>query len=228
MRFGSSGLLYRSNKLMFDRGSRTLWHNLTGEPVLGKLAATEASLRSLPVTVTTWGTWRANHPETSVVVLSPAFGRTWGFDYRPGAADRFRSGVRFPVWQKSTRLESRSEVLGLRVGSAAKAYPIDAVAPGQVVNDTLGGVPLVVLADSASGALRAYRRAAHRFERGSDGALVDDSGRRWTESEGALHPPTGDPEGPLARLPANMSFWFGWFGFFPETEIFEHPRPPSG
>ncbi len=36
--FGTSGLLYRSNKLMYDRQTRTLWNQLTGVPVLGELA----------------------------------------------------------------------------------------------------------------------------------------------------------------------------------------------
>ena len=34
--FGTSGLLYRSNKLMYDRETYTLWGNLTGVPVVGR------------------------------------------------------------------------------------------------------------------------------------------------------------------------------------------------
>lgn len=228
LQFGSSGLLYRSNKLMFDRGSRTLWHNLTGEAVLGSLAAAGAKLTTLPVTVTTWGAWRSAHAETTVVSLTPGFGQRWGFDYQPGAADRHRAGVRFPVWQKSARLDGRTEVLGIRIGGVAKAYPVDRIAPGQIANDTLGSVPLAILADATSGALRAYRRGPHVLDRRADGALVDETGRRWTETEGALLPPSGHPEPPLERLPAHLSFWFGWFGFFPETGLYEQPRPGSG
>ncbi len=40
--FGSSGFLFRSNKLMYDRSTLTLWNQLTGEPVLGELAAEHA------------------------------------------------------------------------------------------------------------------------------------------------------------------------------------------
>ncbi|HET6346796.1 MAG TPA: DUF3179 domain-containing (seleno)protein, partial [Myxococcota bacterium] len=36
--FGTSGLLYRSNKLMVDRQTLTLWNNMTGEPAVGRLA----------------------------------------------------------------------------------------------------------------------------------------------------------------------------------------------
>ena len=35
--FGSPGFLFRSNTLMGDRATNTLWNQLTGEPVIGKL-----------------------------------------------------------------------------------------------------------------------------------------------------------------------------------------------
>jgi hypothetical protein len=223
--FGSSGLLYRANKLMFDRATFTLWHNLTGEAVLGPGAATGRRLRPLPVTVTTWGAWKSAHPETTVVVLPAGYGARWGFDYLPGAADRHRAGVRFPVWQKSARLPERTEILGLRIGAVAKAYPVDAAAAAGAINDRLGGEAIVVVAAPASGALRAYRRGERLFRRDPDGALRDELGRVWQEGEAALAPPAGGDEGPLERLPSHHAFWFGWFGFFPETEVWE---PPTG
>jgi hypothetical protein len=51
--FGSSGLLFRSNKLMYDRQTRTLWNHMTGEPVLGELAASEVKLSLLLVVLVT-------------------------------------------------------------------------------------------------------------------------------------------------------------------------------
>ena len=52
--FGSSGFLYRSNKLMYDRQPRSLWNQLTGEPVLGELVEEELELKLLPVVLTSW------------------------------------------------------------------------------------------------------------------------------------------------------------------------------
>jgi hypothetical protein len=224
LRFGSSGLLYRSNKLMFDRETYTLWHNLTGEAVLGPRAPRGARLATLPVTVTTWRAWRAAHPETTAVVLPPGFGAAWGFDYRPGAADRRRAGVRFPVWQASARLPREREILGVRVEGAAKAYPVDTAVAAGVINDTVGGVDLAVLAEPESGALRVYARGGHSFRRGEGGALLDERGRAWRETESSLVPPPGAAEPPLPRWPSHLAFWFGWFGFFPETELYE-PAP---
>lgn len=51
--FGTSGFLYQSNKLMFDRGTNTLWRQLTGEPVVGELAGSGLRLEMLPLVLTT-------------------------------------------------------------------------------------------------------------------------------------------------------------------------------
>ena len=52
--FGSSGFLFRSNKLMYDRQTRTLWNQLTGEPVLGPLVGSDVQLSLQPVVLTSW------------------------------------------------------------------------------------------------------------------------------------------------------------------------------
>ena len=52
--FGTSGLLYRSNKLMYDRKTESLWSSLLGEPVIGLLADSEIKLAFFPVVLTTW------------------------------------------------------------------------------------------------------------------------------------------------------------------------------
>ena len=65
--FGSSGFLYRSNKLMFDRETDSLWNQFTGEPVVGPLAKSGIHLKVRPVTITTWAKWQAENPNTKVL-----------------------------------------------------------------------------------------------------------------------------------------------------------------
>lgn len=226
--FGTSGLLYRSNKLMVDRQTATLWSNLTGEPVVGRLAARPIPLVSLPVTVTTWGEWMTAHPDTTVTRLDNAFGLRWGFEYRPGAADRARTGVSFPVWQKSRALDPKTEVFALRSGSHAKAWPIDRVVRERTVNDRLGDLELLLVGDPSSGAVRAFRRSGQRFSPGENSReLRDETGRRWQITEEALisEITPGDVPERLERLPGHVSFWLGWFGFFPETEVYGGSLP---
>jgi hypothetical protein len=217
--FGTSGLLYRSNKLMFDRRTRTLWSNLTGEPVLGPLAAGQSPppLEPLPLVLTTWRDWRTRHPQTTVMVGDPALAKRYGYDYRPGAADARRAGVSFPVPRADARLPANEEVWGLRLGAAAKAYVVRALLAAGVLNDTVGGEPVVLVADPATGSLRAYRRGARRLRAGEGGELVDEQGARWRLDESALVPAAGGE--PLARLPGVPSFWFGWQAFYPGSEL---------
>lgn len=254
--FGTSGLLYRSNKLMVDRQTLTLWSNLTGEPQVGRLANGPARLAILPLTLTTWKEWRTRHPGTTVLALDEAAGRRWGFDYRPGAADRRRAGVRFPVPARSDALGERDEVFALRLDGRAKAYPVEAVLAARVLNDRLGEDAVVLVGDPESGAVRAYRRGAETLRPvGAEGAegkaarepvreLVDESGGRWRVDEDALVPlaaPTAveesdmaengagaeaagaAPPAPLPRLPGHRAYWFGWYAFFPDSELYGGP-----
>lgn len=219
--FGTSGLLYRSNKLMVDRQTLTLWNNLTGEPAAGRLARSAVRLPILPLTLTTWGDWKARHPATTVLALDRDLERRFRFSYVPGAADRHRAGVRFPVWLKSRELDEKAEIYAVRLQGEAKAYPLARIVQERIVNDRLGATNLVVLADPRSGAVRAYTRGERIFGPGEGGELRDDGGGRWRVEEEALVPLGSDPGAPpLPRLPGHQAFWFGWYSFFPESEVY--------
>ena len=77
---GTSGLLYRSNKLMFDEATMSLWSTLVGGPAVGPLVGQGIELDVYPVVTTTWGEWRAAHPDTKVLSINTGFER----DYSEG------------------------------------------------------------------------------------------------------------------------------------------------
>lgn len=215
--FGTSGLLHRSNKLMVDRQTGTLWSNLTGEPVLGPLARDPEPLRVLPLTLTTWKDWRTRHPKTTVLDLDPARAARWGYDYTPGAADRKREGVSFPAGPRDPRgLDGKAEIFAVRLGRLAKAYEMDALLRERVVNDRIGEQDLVVVADPESGAARAYRSGGRTFTP----ELVDGSGVRWTAGDESLAPAGPEALAPLERIPGHQAFWFGWYAFFPDSTLY--------
>jgi len=223
--FGSSGLLYRSNKLMYDQATLSLWSNLTGEPVAGRLVGQGIVLSLLPLTVTTWGDWKRRHPDTTVLSAKTGFSR----DYMPGAAygKYFASPeTMFPVWKRDPALAPKAVVFAIRRAGVAKAYPLDLLQRERVVNDAIGPEDLVLTADPATGAVRAYRRGGRRFAEGPAGLLVEPStGALWEGREEALVPDR--PEGgsgtlqALPRVPGHLAFWFGWYAFFPETALYQ-------
>jgi hypothetical protein len=217
--FGSSGLLYRSNKLMYDRGTLSLWSNLTGEPVAGPLVGRGLRLPALPLTVTTWKDWKTRHPETRVVSLETGHRR----DYTAGAPyGRYfvSPETMFPVWKRSPALPAKSWIYAVRAGGRAKAYPLDVLFRERVVNDRILALPVVVVADPETGAVRAYERAGRRFAEGPGGTLVEpETGSRWEVAEEGLR---ARAEGDLLpRVAGHRAYWFGWYGAFPDAEVYE-------
>ncbi len=221
--FGTSGLLYRSNKLMFDQSTLSLWNNLTGEAVVGRKAVANSRLEMLPIVLTTWAKWKDRHPETTIMKPDPDLERQWGFRYLEGAAERARTGVSFPVWQKSDALAGNTEVFVLRAGSATRAWPLEPLARRGLLNDRVGALAVLLLADEAGG-VRAYARSDISFSM-KDGVLVDDDGQPWKITSDRLEPPgneqRADLETPASfeRLPGHVAYWFGWYGMEPDTEL---------
>jgi hypothetical protein len=215
---GTSGFLYRSNKLMYDDATRSLWSTLTGGPVVGPLAQREMELEPLSVVTTTWGEWRRRHPGTRVLSIDTGYER----DYSEGAAyrDYFSTDeLMFTVPELDTRLNNKDEVVALRSSGTPTeqlAISVEFLAGRTVYHDSLGSVDFVVLTDG-SGASRVYETRGRRFARwdGQDG-VWDESGERWTMTEAAL---TSPDQTSLRRLPSHRAFWFGWYAQFPETRL---------
>ena len=214
-KLGTSGFLYRSNKLMYDHATKSLWSTLTGAPVVGPLAGQGIELKTLHVVTTTWKEWKARHPDTRVLSLDTGHKR----DYSEGAAYReyfATDRLMFGVPKLDDRLPNKAEVLALRAAGEQLAIAADYLLANRIHHDRLAGRELVVLTD-ASGANRVYESAGIRFE-SWDGATTarDISGRSWKVSEDQLAGPAGKA---LRRLPAHRAFWFGWYAGFPGTRL---------
>ena len=221
---------------MYDRGTQTLWHQFLGEPVVGPLANSGIKLNLLPVVVTTWGEWRSAHPDTTLLDINTGIYTTNDYptEQHPRSVyygHRQDSGTMFPVWQRSSLLRTKEQVLGLNLDGKPKAYPLDRLRQLPVVNDTLGNENLVVVTTSEAGAARAYERDIHLFSLAQPreaGAgviiLVDEEGRRWRMEEEALVQ-VDDPTKRLKRLPSRMAYWFGWYAFYPATDVYGEIDP---
>ena len=230
--FGTSGFLYRSNKIMYDRETFSLWNQETGQPVIGELADSGIQLNFFPTLLTTWGEWTDEHPDTTVLALDTGVyqpGRYFPED-NPNATyyEYFNTpGTMFPVWIRDDSLEAKDVVLGVNVGEAQKAYPVSVLQVERVVNDTLGETNVVVLGSEISQAAKAYERGDQEFSRTEGDAstgvpmkLVDKNGHVWDVTEEALVN-ASDASQTLPRIPTHSSFWFGWYAFYPETELYE-------
>lgn len=115
----TSGLLQRSNKLMYDVGTSSLWDQFDGVAVTGPLRGTK--LDRVPVVVSTWGEWRRAHPEGTVIAEGAGTGRDYGADFLGG---RDAQGPIFPVGPRDDRLPPQTVVLGVETArGSAVAFP---------------------------------------------------------------------------------------------------------
>ena len=239
--FGSSGLLMRSNKLMVDRQTRSLWNQMTGEPVVGPLVdGPRMALKVLPSVVTTWGDWKRRHPETTVLALETGHDRP----YELGAAyaDYFSSeGLMFPVRSRNRAVPPKTRVFALRDGSSAKAWTLDVLAKKRVLHDRVGSLQVLLVASgeqlvvdgksARSGQERRYlaglevrayrldsvdRTRSLRFRADPEGVPIDAAGRRWAAGEASLVGPDGQE---LPRMPGVSAYWFGWAAYHPHSEV---------
>ncbi len=233
--FGTSGLLYRSNKVMYDRATRSLWNQFIGEPVIGPLADSGIRQPFFPSVVTTWGEWWDEHPDTTVLAQDTGVYPTEFYvpEDNPLAIyyNYFTSDeVMFPVWLRDDTFEPKTVVVGLSIGESAKAYAVQDLQTARLVNDTVGGVNVVVVASPESRAGRIYERGELTFAPADDDdtdlpptTLLDDNGARWMVTEEGLIA-DANPEHRLPRIPSITSFWFGWFQYHPDTEIYGQDR----
>ena len=223
LKFGTSGLLYRSNKLMFDHGTKSLWNTFEGVPVVGPLVGSGLRLTPHAVVTTTWGEWRARHPDTTVLSLETGHRR----NYAEGAAYRAYFGtdaLMFQVSRMDTRLLNKEEVVVMRFDdpgtgrSLPLAITASFLAANRVFHHRFAGRNLV-LVTSEAGANRVYDAGDTQFVRPAGSSEVaDDAGRIWRVTEAALVL-ASDAGVRRARLPAQRAFWFGWYAQFPATEL---------
>jgi hypothetical protein len=215
-------LLFRSNKLMYDHQTNSLWNHLRGEPVVGPLARAGIRLTVLPVVVTSWREWRTEHPDTTVLDIQTGHAR----DYAPGRPyGRYFASpdTMFPVSPRSDQLRTKDLVFAVRLGAAHKVYPLDTLRHASVVNDRVGTTNVLVLGDAGGRSARAYERGAISFDAGATpGELVERAtGRRWrVEEERLIQPETRRT---LPRLGGHVVYWFGWYAFYPDAEVYRRP-----
>ena len=208
--FGSSGFLYRSNKLMYDRQTHSLWNQFTGRPVVGPLTGSGIELKVRPVTITRWKSWLERHPNTTVLSLDTGYAR----DYRPGrpyGAYFASPDLMFPALVPDAQLRPKDYVFALRVGQHEKAWPLTEFEGGKVINDSVGDLDVVLIGDAATRTVRAYEAGGRDFAMAASRpeSLVAD-GETWRVEEEALVGMDGQR---LARLPGHIAYWFAWSGF---------------
>ena len=219
--FGVSGKLIMNALVMFDRETETLWSQFLGRAVKGQLAGTD--LEVIPAVLTRWESWRALHPDTTVLDQGgQVIDAYTGYYFSPSAGVIGESN-------RDDRLFGKDLVLGVVLPQGRKAYAHRFLAKNPVVNDSIGNQPVLVAWDGVGATAIAYDPTVdartlsfEAQEPDASGAVVRDieTGSVWSVLTGEAL--SGELAGSrLEVLPGFAVFWFAWSDYFPDTDIFE-------
>ena len=108
----TSGLLIRSNKVMYDVNTYSVFDTFLGTAVTGPLADKGVKLKQAGVVTTDWGTWKKAYPQTTVLKEKYALGRNPDF-----RNNRDANGPIFPVGDVDPRLPVHEDIVGVVTAS---------------------------------------------------------------------------------------------------------------
>lgn len=193
--FRASGYLLHDNLVLVDHPTDTLWSQLLGQGIRGALRG--SVLKVIPSTVTTWGIWRENYPD-SMVLSAERIG--YEGDLPDPYRGYFNSGVvgLGGAEEIDPRLPAKTLVLGLISGEDIMAYPVDLIKEQQIIVDQVGDFTFSIVWDEKQGVGRAFL--------GNISTDLPENGMIDFDL--------------LAPVPAQLVYWFAWNGFYPASNLY--------
>jgi hypothetical protein len=235
--FGTSGKLYKSDLVMYDRQTHSLWAQMEGRAIVGEHAGTR--LARIPANTIAYEDFKAAYP--SGKVLSRETGHARAYGKNPYVAyDRLDSSPFLFQGSPDRRRPPKERVIGVTVGNSPRAYPWPTVAIQGVIHDTLASERLVIfhrpgavsaLDDSqiersrdvgATGVFSPVVEGKElTFERAPEGFRDRETQSVWNLLGRAVKGPLAGKR--LRPIPHVDAFWFAWAAFNPTTSLYESP-----
>jgi hypothetical protein len=195
--FGNAGGLFMNAMTWYDHETDSIWSQPWGRSIRGSLRGVELFL--LPSQITTWGSWKAEHPDTLAMTNGVGDGF---FDFRQKFDPDF--------------------VIGLLLANEAKAFYYGDVEDAGIINDSFAGIPIFVWAanDNFHAYIRQVNDQTLTFE-SVDGAVTDqETGSTWDVGRGLAVDGPLKGEG-LQGIPSSSSYDWAWVDFYPETDFYQ-------
>jgi hypothetical protein len=217
--FGTSGKLYNSNLVMYDRTSNSLWSQALGQAIVGKNAGIK--LDRVPFDVAFWKEWKQLNPDTKVLSRDTGSTRPYGAD--PYGDYYTNADLFFPVSSKDDRLGLKEIIVGLENAGQYKAYKLQQIEDSKVINDRIGNKSIALFSlypfmvrvfDSTING----QNVEFQYDQNSGKIIDNQTGSEWNFDGIAT---AGEMIGKhLTRLAFDEGFWFEWVAFHPETELY--------
>ena len=214
--FGTSGKLYNSNLVMYDRWTESYWSQGLGIAVTGEL--TGMNLSTIPFDVITWGDWKNLHPNTLVLTTDTGHLRSYATD--PYGDYYTNPKIIFPVDNDDPRMHPKEIILGFHEKEIYKAYKQNDIEAHKIINDNVGDKSLMLVS--------LFSQNSRAFDRNLDGNVLEfefiDNKIKDTKTQSEWNYDgiaiSGILEGTqLERMSMAPGFWFEWVAFHPQTEV---------
>ncbi|MEO8193703.1 MAG: DUF3179 domain-containing (seleno)protein [Gemmatimonadales bacterium] len=193
------------NAMFEDQTTRSWWRQANGEAIIGPLKGSR--LLEVPSRQVTLKEWLELHPQSLVMQGDPSAAEEYATDYafERGTSRKELTGTDTLSWR------DKSWVVGLTVNGRSRAYDWNRFRRERLINDEVGGIPVVfVLADDTASFFAFVRPDARtRFSLRHDSLIG--GGRAYGLSGRG-------PSGAVSPLNASQEFWHSWRTFQPATE----------
>ncbi|MDP7323961.1 MAG: DUF3179 domain-containing protein [Candidatus Woesearchaeota archaeon] len=143
--FGTSGKLFNSNLVMYDRKTDTYWQQIDGLAIVGELTGRE--LTEVSIDTVTWRDWKKVHPDSEVLSQDTGHSRAYGRD--PYGSYYEDSYLIFPVENEDDRIHPKDVIFGIEVDGVHKAYREEDLKREGKIEDNVNNIPVIVERDEA-------------------------------------------------------------------------------
>jgi hypothetical protein len=220
LEFGTSGKLYNSNLVMYDRTTKSLWSQAMAQGIVGTFAGIK--LERIPFDVAYWKEWKQLYPDSKVLSTDTGSTRPYGAD---PYGDYYTNGeILFPVSNSDDRVGLKEIVIGLENKGQYKAFKLQEIEDKKVINNQVNGKPIVLFSLHPFMA-RVYDPVVNgqtlEFNYNiKDKKFVDKQTNSMWNFDGKSI--SGQMKGKqLTRLSFDEGFWFEWVAFHPKTELYD-------
>jgi hypothetical protein len=206
------------NALLRDEQTNSIWQQSTGEAVFGPLKGQQLKLvRSDELS---FALWKSEQPDGQVLKADPLYAA----EYDPKDWEKHIARTPTVVDTTKSGIGPHELMLGIVVAGQSKAYPIEAILRTKLIQDRVGGLPLLVVVGPDQTSIRVFEgrfeNESLTFARGANDQGMNDveTGSIWNFQGCAV-------EGKLAgrclvEIDAHKDYWFDWMNHHPESAVF--------
>jgi len=207
------------NFIMQDEQTGSWWQQVTGEAILGSLKGQR--LNAVLHDELSFSIWKQEHPRGRV--LRP------GESAKRVSEDWEERTAKMPVFSQlnsDSELNPRAEIVGIKIGNAAKAYPLSAIQPQTPVLDYVGDTSVVIVMAQDKKSIRAFERRIDGDELeffakpdSQPPRLIDtQTGSEWDFRGRGVSGKYSGRE--LKKIFALKDYWFDWKAYNPDTIVY--------